>query len=82
MGKWGIFNLQIFVGSLFCVVVLGALSGLTIILLRWRGPVALLWLYYGCLYSVVFLEEAVGWSAVVIVAVPGHTHFLSAVDKA
>ena len=61
------------VGSLFCCVVLGALSSLAIILLRARELVALC---CGCL-CLFLMVQWVGLQSVIIVAFPGHTHFLS-----
>ena len=75
--------MEICVGSLFCFVVLGALSSLASSLLRNRELDALLLLSCGCrhLYSVALHslpQGAMGWSAVwkCNVTFIGHTHLL------
>ena len=69
---------MIYVWSLFCGVVLGALSSLAIILLRKRELVVLLKLCCDCLCSVSLPHDAVA----VIVAIPDHTYVLGEVHCA
>ena len=63
---------------MFSGVVLGALSSLSIILLRKRELVVLLKLYCDCLYSVFLPHDA----EAVMVAVPGHSNVLGEVQCA
>ena len=67
-------------GPCFCGEVRGVLSGLAIVLKGKRELDAFLWLCCGCLVLSFFL--ALVWVALqsVIVAFPGHTHFLFHID--